>query len=74
MCYILTYSCYCYFLESFYKELAVALSRVVRHGHGENVAVGSNARFEEVPSMRGRSQVRLLSLMDGVQSKPQLAG
>lgn len=74
MCYLLTYSCYCYFLESFYKELAVALLRVVRHGRGENVAVGSNARFEEVPSMRGHSQVRILGLMDRVQEKPQLAG
>lgn len=49
MCYLLTYSCYCYFLESFYKELAVALLRVVRHGHGENVVVGSHARFKQVP-------------------------
>ncbi len=32
MCYLLAYSCYCYFLESFYKELTVALLRVVRHG------------------------------------------
>lgn len=34
MCYLLAYSCYCFFQESFYKELAVALLRVVRHGRG----------------------------------------
>lgn len=38
----------------------MALLRVVRHGHGENVAVGSNARFEEVPSMRGCSQGQVI--------------
>lgn len=50
----------------------MALLRVVRHGLGENaVAAGSSARFEEVPSMRGHSQVRILGLMDRVQRKPR---
>lgn len=31
----------------------------------QNVAVGSNARFKEVLSMRGHSKVRILGLMDG---------
>ena len=42
----------------------MALLRVVRHDHGENVVVGSHARFKQVPWMRGHSQVMILGMMD----------
>lgn len=54
MWYLLTYS---YLLEGFYKELAVVLLRVVRHGCGKIVVEGRTARFLEVPLMRGLSWI-----------------
>lgn len=50
----------------------MALLQVVRHSHGGNVVLKSNASFEEVPSVSGHAGVEISELMDTILRKRQL--